>query len=133
MKLGTKTRPLKTRSASRRAGFTLAEVLAALVFMAIVIPVAVEGVRIASLAGELAQRKTLALRVAEKMLNETILTSQGNLAVRNGTVQQGAIQFRWTVRNELWKKDAMRQVTSEVTFAAQNQDYSVRLTTLVVP
>ena len=39
------------RSRRSAAGFTLAEVMAALVFMAIVIPVALEGLSIATRAG----------------------------------------------------------------------------------
>ena len=42
-----------------RAAFTLAEVLAALMFMAIVIPVAVEALRTASLAGEVARYRAV--------------------------------------------------------------------------
>ena len=51
-----------SRANTRQAGFTLAEVLAALVFMAIVIPAAVHGLRLAGMAGEVAQRKTVAVR-----------------------------------------------------------------------
>ena len=58
------------RRTANRAGFTLAEVLAALVFMAIVVPVAVEGLRVANLAGQVGQRKTVAARVADRVLNE---------------------------------------------------------------
>ena len=47
------------------AAFTLAEVLAALLFMAIVIPAAIEGLHIASLAGTVAARKGEAARVAQ--------------------------------------------------------------------
>ena len=52
-----------------RAGFTLAEVLAALLFMAIVIPVAVQGLQIASRAGSVSERKALGARLAESKLN----------------------------------------------------------------
>src|SRR5262245_13838541 len=44
--------------------FTLAEVLAAMVFMAILIPVAMEGLSIATRAGEVAARKSEAALVA---------------------------------------------------------------------
>ena len=47
-----KPTPTKTSGASRQGGFTLAEVLAALLFMAIVIPTAVHGLRVASLAAD---------------------------------------------------------------------------------
>ena len=51
------TRPGPVAPWVRAAAFTLAEVLAALLFMAIVIPAAVEGLHIASLAGTVAARK----------------------------------------------------------------------------
>ncbi len=115
----------------RQAGFTLAEVLAALVFMAIVIPAAVHGLRIAGLAGQVAERKAIAGRVAERMLNELIVTSQGSQATQSGVVQEGPYQFRWQMRNEPWEQDAVRVVSMTVTYAVQGQDYDVRLSTLL--
>ena len=114
----------------RSAGFTLAEVLAALMFMAIVIPVAVQGLRIASRAGEVAQRKDHAARVAERVLNEHIVTTNWNQSGQSGTLLEGGLQYRWTLRNELWSQDAMQLLSVEVVYAVQNQDYSVRLSTL---
>jgi type II secretory pathway pseudopilin PulG len=55
---------------SGRAGFTFAEVLAALVFMAIVIPVAMQGIQIANRAGVVAQRKAIAVQLATSQLQE---------------------------------------------------------------
>jgi type II secretory pathway pseudopilin PulG len=113
------------------AGFTLAEVLAALTFMAIVIPVAIEGVRIASRAGVVAERKGEAVLVAERILNENIVTGQWEQSSPRGIVQDGARTFRWQLRNELWDKDAMRLVTVIVTFDVQGQEHDVRLSTLM--
>ena len=137
MKFGTETTE-RARALSatpsprsgRSAGFTLAEVLAALMFMAIVIPVAVQGLRIASRAGEVAQRKDQAARVAERVLNEHIVTTNWNQSVQSGTLLEGGLQYRWTLRNELWSQDAMQSLSVEVVYAVQNQDYSVRLSTL---
>ena len=117
------------------AAFTLAEVLAALVFMAILIPVALEGLSIASRAGEMAARKSEAALVAERILNENIVTTNWNQTVQSGTVRQGFRDFRWTLRNDPWNQDpnqdAMRLLAVEVKFAAQGGDYAVRMTTLV--
>ncbi len=115
----------------RCAAFTLAEVLAALVFMAIVIPVAVEGIQIAGRAGQVAARKGEAALVAERLLNEITLTNQATQSTLNGVLRQGAYQYRWQMRNEPWDKDALRLVSIQVTFAVQGQDYDVRLSTLV--
>jgi type II secretory pathway pseudopilin PulG len=122
-------------STSNHSGFTLAEVLAALVFMAILIPVALEGLSIASRAGEVAARKSEAALVAERILNENIVTTNWNKTIQNGSVRQGARDFRWTLRNDPWTQDpnqnVIRLLSVEVTFGAQGRDYSVRLNTLV--
>src|ERR1017187_58032 len=124
-------------SARRRstAGFTLAEVLAALMFMAIVIPVAIEGLRIASLAGTVAVRKAEAARVAQRLLTESLVTTNWNQSAQSGTLTEGLRQFSWTMRNDPWNQDpsqnVMRQLSVEVTFTAQNKPCSVRMSTLV--
>ena len=116
-------------------GFTLAEVMAALVFMAIVIPVALQALSIAARAGEVAGRKQQASLVAERILNENIVTTNWDKAVQNGTVRQGLLDFRWTLRSEPWNEDPyesnLRLLTAEVLFDAQGRDYSVKLSTLV--
>ena len=112
------------------AAFTLAEVLAALMFMAIVIPVAVQGLRIASRAGELAERKREAVRVAERILNESIVTTNWNKSATSGTINEADRDYRWTLRAESWSQSAMQLLSVEVTFPVQGQDHSVQLSTL---
>lgn len=120
-----------SRTKASPAGFTLAEVLAALLFMAIVIPVAVQGLRIASLAGEVAERKSAAARVAERVLAENLVTTNWNKSVQNGTISEGLHEYRWTLKNENWSQDAMQLLSVEVTYGVQDHQYSVRLSTLV--
>ena len=124
-----------SRKTFRHSAFTLAEVMAALVFMAILIPVALEGLSIASRAGEVAARKSDAALVAERILNEQLVTTNWNAAVQNGTVHQGILDFRWTLRNDPWTADpnqnSIRQLSVEVTFAARGQDYTLKMATLV--
>ena len=117
------------------AAFTLAEVLAALLFMAIVIPTAVEGLHIASLAGTVAERKDEAARVARRLLTETLVTTNWNQSSQGGDVTEGQRQFRWTMKSDLWNQDpnqnVIRLLSVEVFFTAQNREYSVRMSTLV--
>ena len=131
----TLLRLLTSAATSSCSAFTLAEVLASLVFMAILIPVALEGLSIASRAGEVAARKSEAALVAERILNESVITTNWNSTVQNGTVRQGFRDFRWTLRNDPWDKDpnqtAIRLLAVEVTFSAQGRDYLVRMNTLV--
>jgi hypothetical protein len=119
-----------TRPAS---AFTLAEVLAAMLFLAIVIPAAVEALHVAGLAGEVAARKGPAARLADRLLNESIVATNWNMGSQNGTASEGAEEFHWTLNSQNWPVDttvAMRLLTATVTFSAQGHDYSVQLSTL---
>jgi len=117
----------------RAAAFTLVEVLAALMFMAIVIPVAVDALRVASLSGEFATRKAEAARVADAILNESIVTTNWNSAV-NGTVIENGHEFHYTLNSQSWLPDPTLQLlTAEVTFSAGGRQCSVRLNTLANP
>ena len=112
------------------AGFTLAEVLAAMLFLALVIPAAVETLHVAALAGEVAARKSAAARVADRILNQSLVLTNWNGGVQNGTTTEGAQTFRWSLSSQNWPQDAMQLLTAEVKFTAQDHDYSVKMSTL---
>ncbi len=129
MQFGTPT----SNPVRRVSAFTLAEVLAALMFMAIVIPVAVEALHIAAFSGEVAVRKAAAARIADKVLNESTVTTNWNQST-TGTVMENGHEFRWALHNETWSADAaMDLVTATVEFTAQGKNYSVQLNTLENP
>lgn len=115
------------------AGFTLAEVLAALMFMAIVIPVAVEGVRVANQAGQVAHRKAIALRLAEQVLNEMVITGQWQQNTQGGTIEEGPFEFRWRLQSENWRDGGLRLLTVHMAFPVQGLEQAVYLSTLVDP
>jgi type II secretory pathway pseudopilin PulG len=123
------------QATNSHSGFTLAEVLAALLFMAIVVPVAMEGLHIASLAGAVAQRKAEAARIAQKVINESLITTNWSQSLQSGIIAEGQRQFRWSLRSDPWNQDPshnmLRQLSVEVFFTAQARDYSVKMSTLV--
>lgn len=105
-----------------------------MMFMAIVIPVAVQGLRIASLAGEVGQRKIVAARIGNKILNELKVTGQLQNTTQSGVVNEGGLPYKWSVRGEMWTEDTtspMTLVTLTVAYAAQGRNYDVRLSTLL--
>lgn len=120
----------RRREIGNESAFTLAEVLAALLFLAIVIPTAVEALHVASLAGEVAARKSAAARVADRILNESLVTTNWSGGLQSGTVTEGILDFRWKLTSQTWPQDAMQLLTAEVTYSAQGKDYSVQLSTL---
>jgi type II secretory pathway pseudopilin PulG len=120
--------PRRTNSAT--GGFTLAEVLAALMFLAIVIPTAVEALHVATLAGEVAARKSEAARVADRVLGESLVTTNWLGGIQSGTITEGILDFRWKLTAQAWPQDPMELLTAQVTYSAQGRDYSVQLSTL---
>jgi len=81
-----------------RAGFTFAEVLAALVFMAIVIPVVMQGVSIANRAGVGAERKEIAVQLAANMLNQLSISNLWQTAQASGTFEQDYPGYAWSMQ-----------------------------------
>ena len=125
---------LRTAKRRERSGFTLAEVLAALLLMSIVIPVALQGLRVASTAGEVGQRKMVAARIGNKVLNELKVTAQLQNTGQSGLVQDHGLSYRWTVKNQGWTEDTLSQMTVAtvtVSFQVQGRNYDVNLSTLV--
>jgi hypothetical protein len=109
-------------------------VLAAMMFMAIVIPVAVQGLRIAGLAGEVGQRKIVAARIGNKVLNELKVTGQLQNTTQSGVVKEGGLPYQWSLRSAAWTEDTtspMNVVTLTVVFTAQGKSYDVKLSTLL--
>lgn len=118
---------------TRRSAFTLAEVLAALAFMAIVMPVAIEGLRIASRAGQVGRHKIVAARIGDRVLNEWLISDQGIAGLSRGTVLEGTHEYRWTLESSPWSEAGMRLVTVEVQYTVQGRDHEVRISTLTDP
>ena len=121
----------------RRAGFTLAEALAALAFLALVLPVAIRGVQVANRAGQVALRQDAAARVADQILSEIVATGLWQQA-SSGTVDNGRTRFDWQVQRGAWTAGpvgsvSLTQLTLRVAYSVQDQPYEVVLNTLVDP
>lgn len=152
MKSRIKIQYLRTASAVKKPrikGYTLVEVLAALALMAIVIPVAIQGLHIAAQAGEISQRRAVAAQIGERVLNEALVT--GQTAGQSGVEKAGPYEFRWSVRNEPWSPpptqgsvstanginpnainaSTMQQISAEVKFSVQGREQSVKISTLM--
>ena len=43
--------------------------------------------------------------VAERLLNESIVTTNWNRSVQSGTVRQGVREFSWSLRSDAWNQD----------------------------
>jgi type II secretory pathway pseudopilin PulG len=125
------SRPLRNETRAQRAGFTLVEVLAAMLFMAIVIPVVVEGMGIASRAEVAAERRREAARLGDAKLTEKIISNEwqdGNQTGDFGTDHPG---FRWELTTSSWDQATLQVVKLDVIYSVQGVESRETLTTLV--
>jgi hypothetical protein len=114
----------------RQAAFTLAEVLASLLFLALVIPAGVEALHVASRVGTVSVRKAAAARVADRVLNESIVMTNWNGGSLSGVAVEGSQEFQWRVSRQNWQVETMQLLTAEVNYSVQGHDYSVTMSTL---
>jgi len=102
-----------------------------MVFMAIVIPVAMQGLQISSRAGVVAERKSMAVQLADRLLNEQVITGTWTQTGQRGTLRMNGIDFQWRIVNELWRETGLRLISVEVTYLAQSREYRVNVSTLM--
>ena len=119
----------------QRAGFTFVEVLAAMLFLAIVVPAIVTALTISNRASEVTDRGTTAGQLAANKLNEMLIGSAWQGASNaGGDCGADFPGYRWQLTQEPWTGDAaaaMTQLKVEVFFQVQGTERSVALTTLV--
>lgn len=124
--------PLRPVGRARRAGFTLIEVLAALLIIAIVLPTVMQGVSLCTRAATTARRRNEAGALAESMLSELVATNQWQTGQLSGTFGDDWPDYRWTAEVAPWRQAAeVQQLDLHVTWTARNAEESLTLSTLV--
>ena len=117
----------------KSGAFTFVEILAALVFLAILVPAVLEGITLASRASVIAERSALATELAQNKLGELTLNDQWATGETQGDFGEDWPGMRWKATQSTWEMDAMTVLTLEVFFQVQGQEKSVSLSTLVNP
>lgn len=102
-----------------------------MLFMAIVIPVAVQGIALASRAGIIAERKTIAAQLADSFLTELVVTESWQNMPASGDFPGVNTGYTWQLGQRTWETDQMIYLEVRVTFTVQGQEHSVRTSTLV--
>ena len=144
---------------SRKDGaFTLVEVLASLLFLAIAVPAIVAALGVASRTSEVAERSSLAGELAENKLNEMVLDNAWQSAAQsNGDFGSDFPLYRWQMATQTWAgatvngaatgstgtvsttntatgstgTTSLTELSIEVFYPVQGSEHSVRLTTVV--
>ena len=113
-------------------GFTLVEILATFVLIAIILPVAMEGISISTRMASESRRKIEAGTLAEKKLTEVTITRDWTNGDQNGDFGSEYPEFKWRYKVSEWgKEELIRQIDLYVEWEAVKETHSVYVTTLV--
>ena len=113
-----------------RHGFTFVEVLAALAFLGILIPVVVSALQVSNRAAVAAERSTVAAQLGENRLNEMLADDSWSSAGTRGDFGQDWKGYRWELAQSSWASGAMTELSMTVFFQVQGREHSVQLSTL---
>ena len=139
----------------RQAAFTLVEIIASLLFLAIAVPAIVGALGVASRTSEVAERSSVAGGLAENKLNEMLLDNTWQSAAQsNGDFGADFPSYRWQMTTQTWaggnnttgtgtttttanpttgaaNTTSLTELAVEVFYPVQGSERSVRLTTVV--
>jgi type II secretory pathway pseudopilin PulG len=121
------------RKASTSGGFTLVEILATFVLIAIILPVAMNGISMAAKLASQAKRRVAAATMAQNMLGELVLSGDYEDGDQEGEVAEDNTEYTWTLEVLDWEEeDSMQQLDLSVTWQnAAGDENAVVLSTLV--
>lgn len=120
-----------SRRMNRRRGFSLVEVLAALVLIAIVLPAAMRGITLALQTAAHARHEQEATHLAERQLNTMLALRDPSVLGAGGTFDEWP-EYRWEVATSVGDFN-LSTVTVYVYWQEQGRERSTSLTTLVLP
>lgn len=114
-----------------RHGFTLVEVLAAAVVMAIIMPVAMHGISVAATVAAVARHKAEAAVLAQSKLAELQVTRDWQTGNLSGGFGEDHPEYRWSADMAAWDTSSLQQLNVHVVWTSGGREQSVTLTTLV--
>ena len=112
-------------------GFTFVEMLAALAFLGILIPVVISALLVSNRASLVTERSTIALQLGENRLNEMMLADDWTSESGRGDFGDQWPGYRWELTKTDWETGAMTELALDVFYPVQGAEHSVRLSTLV--
>jgi type II secretory pathway pseudopilin PulG len=124
----------KTVKGRRRfGGFTFIELLATVVFLGIIMPVAMQSIGLCTRLGGHSRRQIEAASLARTKLTELTCSGDWQTSEKSGDFGEDWPDYRWTVTISSWTDSDVEisQLDLSVIWLAQGRERSVTLSTLV--
>lgn len=126
------SRPRTSISPPRPRGFTLIEVLATLVIIAIILPAAMKGISVATNAASDSRRRVEAAALAESRLSEFVASLEWQVGGGAGDFGEDWPEYRWQADVLDWSEPNVKEIDFRVIWTGRSGvEESMLLTTLV--
>lgn len=120
-------------SHSPSSGFTFIELLATVVLIAVIMPVAMRSIGLCTqLAGQ-SRRQVEAASLAKAKLTELIVTGDWEKGNKKGDFEKDWPGYEWSITVSNWTDALVRQLELTVSWRSMGRPRTVTLSTLVYP
>lgn len=123
--------PTKKTMYRRKAGFTLVESLVAIVVIALVLPVVLQALSIATRVSSDARNRAQAAQLAKAKLDELVVTADWKTQQLSGDFQEVNPGFTWSAVIYGWGTGSLNQLDVTVTYPGVGANRRVTVSTLV--
>jgi len=117
----------------RFGGFTFIELLATVVLIAIIMPVAMQCIGLCTRLGGQSRKQIEAASLASTKLTELTASQDWETGEKNGEFGSDWPGYRWTADVSNWTDSTLRQLDLTVSWQSQGRERSITLSTLVYP
>jgi prepilin-type N-terminal cleavage/methylation domain-containing protein len=114
-----------------KKGFTLMEILVTIVMIALILPIAMKGISIATSVSSDSTRKLQAINLAENRLAEILIGKEWQNSSESGTFSGEYFQYKWQMNTSDWGEDNLKQIALKVLWDMRGRERSVILYTLI--
>ena len=124
-------RNIIVKASHRLSGFTFIELLATIVLIGIIMPVAMRCIGLCTRLGGHSRRQIEAATLARTKLTELTVSQDWNTSEKSGDFGTAWPGYRWTATVTNWTDSIVSQLNLTVTWQSQGQERSLIFSTLV--
>jgi prepilin-type N-terminal cleavage/methylation domain-containing protein len=129
--MATTSRNRAGRHLSHHGGFTFAELLATVVLIGIIMPVAMQTIALCTRLGGLSRKETEAASLARAKLTELIASKDWQSGSKQGDFGSDWPGYHWTNDVGTWTDSIVNEITLTVHWQSQGRDREITLASLV--
>jgi prepilin-type N-terminal cleavage/methylation domain-containing protein len=118
---------------NRPGGFTFIELLATVVLIAIIMPVAMRSIGLCTRLGGLSRRQIEAASLAKMKMTELTVTGDWENGTQHGSFGEDWPGYEWKVAVTNWTDSTVRQLDLTVLWESMGRQREITLSTLVYP